>query len=85
MGIEWDVYLEGEARRFRWLRTPTGITAKVLSDDALILKPELKQRREPLGCTQDWKSSVHQAALFLDLRNEDPSESYEKRADAMRY
>jgi hypothetical protein len=50
-----------------------------------MLKPELEQRRDHLGCTQDWKSSVHQAALFLDLRNEDPSESYEKRADAMRY
>jgi hypothetical protein len=50
-----------------------------------MLKPELEQRRDHLGCTQDWKSSVHQATLFLDLRNEDPSESYEKRADAMRY
>jgi hypothetical protein len=41
-----------------WLRAPTTtaialsytvdrITARVLSDDALMLKPELKQRREP--------------------------------------
>jgi hypothetical protein len=25
-------------------------------------KPELKQRREPLGCTQDWKSSSPRAS-----------------------